>query len=161
VSLEIDATTGAIASLMDRRQGTDLIDGKRCGFSAFSGRPNPGHPAAQGAPKEFDSRKSKAEISWVERGSVRAVVKAVHIWPQIRFEHWVTSRQATICRVTVRVLAEVPPPGEGKINGWQFPLEIVEATGFRSLRPSNRQRYSDFPFGIEAPPRRVLTPDVS
>jgi hypothetical protein len=124
VSLEIDATTGAIASLTGRRQGTDLIDGKRCGFSAFSGCPNRGHPAAQGVPDEFDSRQSKAEISWVERGPVRAVVKAVHIWPQIRFEHWVTLQTGQpFVESRVRVLADVPPvPGEGKINGWQFPL---------------------------------------
>ena len=153
VSVEIDGTIGAITKLMDRRQGNDLIDGKRCAFPVFSGRPNRKHPAAQGVPDEFDSRKSKAEISWVERGPIRAVVKAVHIWPQIRFEHWVTLQAGEpFVESRVRVLADVPPPpGEGKINGWQFPLEIVEGY-WLSFAPAFKPKavIRDFPFGVEA-----------
>jgi alpha-mannosidase len=153
VSVEIDGTMGAITKLLDRRQGNDLIDGKRCAFPVFRGRPNREHPAAQGVPDEFDSRQSKAEISWVERGPIRAVVKAVHTWPKLRFEHWVSLQKGQpYVDSRVRVLADVPPPpGEGKINGWQFPLEIVEGYWLLfapAFKPEAVIR--DFPFGVEA-----------
>ena len=152
VSLELDNTTGAIAKLMDLRQDRNLIDGKRCAFPTFTGRPNRGHPGAQGVPEEFDSRRSKAEIGWVERGPLRATVKAVHTWPQIRFEHWVTLHAGLpFVESRVRVHADIPPlPGEGKINGWQFPLEIEEGY-WLSFAPSflPTALIRDFPFGIE------------
>ena len=152
VSVEIDGTIGAITKLLDRRQGNDLIDGKLCAFPVFSGRPNREHPAAQGVPDEFDSRQSKAEISWVERGPIRAVVMAVHTWPKLRFEHWVSLQKGhPYVDSRVRVLADVPPPpGEGKINGWQFPLEIVEGYWLLfapAFKPEAVIR--DFPFGVE------------
>jgi len=153
VSVEIDGTMGAITKLLDRRQGNDLMDGKRAAFPVFSGRPNRAHPDAQGVPDEFDSRRSKAEIGWVERGPLRAVVKSVHTWPKLRFEHWVSLEQGQpYVDSRVRVLADVPPPpGEGKINGWQFPLEIVEGY-WLSFAPSFKPTavIRDFPFGVEA-----------
>jgi alpha-mannosidase len=152
VSVEIDGTMGAITKLLDRRQGDDLMDGKRCAFPVFTGRPNRAHPNAQGVPEEFDSRRSKTEISWVERGPLRAGVKAVHTWPKLRFEHWVTIEKGQpYVDVRVRLLADVPPPpGEGKINGWQFPLEIVEGY-WLSFAPAFRPTavIRDFPFGVE------------
>jgi alpha-mannosidase len=153
VSLELDGTTGAITKLLDRRQGNDLIDGKVAAFPVFRGRPNLAYPGAQGAPKEFDSRQSQAEITWVERGPMRAVVKSVHTWPKLRFEHWISLQKSSpYVDVRVRVLADVPPPpGEGKINGWQFPLEIVEGY-WLSFAPTFKTEavIRDFPFGVEA-----------
>ena len=158
VSVEIDATTGAIAGLKGSG-GVDLIDGKRCAFPTFSGRPNREYPGAQGITERFDSRRSKAEIGWVERGPVRAVVKAIHSWPQIRFEHSVTlySGQGFVDS-RVRVLADVPPPpGEGKINGWQFPLEIEEGY-WLSFAPAFKPAavIRDFPFGVEASGKEAI-----
>ena len=159
VSVEMDPATGAIARLIDRRQGHDLIDGKRCAFPAFHGRPNREHPAAQGAPDEYDSCQSRAEVSWVERGPVRAVVKAVHLWPGIRFEHWVTLQAGQpFVELRVRVLADVPPAtGEGKINGWQFPLEIAEGYWLSfaaAFKPAVVIR--DFPFGVESATKEAI-----
>lgn len=152
LSVELDATSGAIARLVDRHQGNDLIDGKRRPFPVFSGRPNPKHPAAEDAPDEYDSRQSKAEITWVERGPVRAVVKAVHAWPQVRLEQLVTLQAGQrFVESRIRVLADVPPgTDEGKINGWQFTLDIVEGywLAFASaFKPTAVIR--DFPFGVE------------
>ena len=153
VSVEIDKTIGAITRLTDRRQGNDLIDGKQGAFPVFTGRPNLAYPGAQGVPEQFDSRQSRAEVSWVERGPVRAVVKSVHIWPKLRFEHWISLQKGLpYVDVRVRLLADVPPPpGEGKINGWQFPLEIVEGY-WLSFAPAFKPEavIRDFPFGVEA-----------
>ncbi len=152
VSVEIDETIGAISKLKDRRQENDLIDGKRGAFPLFTGRPNREYPDAQGAPEEFDSRQSHAEVSWVGRGPIRAVVKTVHTWPKLRFEHWISLEKGLPnVDVRVRVMADVPPPpGEGKINGWQFPLEIVEGY-WLSFAPAFKPTavIRDFPFGVE------------
>lgn len=153
VSVEIDGTVGAITKLLDRRRGNDLIDGKRAAFPVFSGRPNRAHPNAQGVPDEFDSRQSQAEISWLERGPIRAVVKSVHTWPKLRFEHWVSLQKGQpYVDSRVRVLADVPPPpGEGRINGWQFPLEVVEGYWLSFAPAFNSEAViRDFPFGVEA-----------
>ena len=159
VSVEIDETIGAISKLTDRRQGSDLLEGKRGAFPVFTGRPNRAYPDAQGVPEEFDSRQSQAEVSWVERGPIRAVVKSVHTWPKLRFEHWIgVQKGLPFVDVRVRVLADVPPPpGEGKINGWQFPLEIVEGYWLRfapAFKPESVIR--DFPFGVEAAAKEAI-----
>ena len=159
VSVELDRASGAIARLVDRRQGLDLIDGERRAFPVFSGRPNQDHPAARGVPAEYNSQQSKAEISWVERGPVRAVVKAVHSWPQLRVEHQVTLQAGQpFVESQIRVLADVPPPpGEGKINGWQFPLEIEEGY-WLSFAPAFKPTavIRDFPFGVEATAKEAI-----
>ena len=153
LSLEIDQTIGAITKLTDRSKGHDLISGRRGAFPVFTGRPNRAYPGAQGVPEEFDSRQSRAEVSWVERGPLRAVVKSVHTWPMLRFEHWISLQKGLpYVDVRVRLLADVPPPpGEGKVNGWQFPLEIVEGYWLHfapAFKPESVIR--DFPFGVEA-----------
>ena len=153
ISLTLDGATGAITKLMDKRRGNDLIDGKRAAFPGFRGRPNRAHPAAQGVPDEFNSQLSKAEITWVERGPIRAMVRVVHTWPKLRFEYWISLQTGSpYVDVRARVLADVPPPpGEGKINGWQFPLEIVEGY-WLSFAPAFKPEavIRDFPFGVEA-----------
>jgi alpha-mannosidase len=153
VFLEIDGKTGAITRLVDRRQGNDLLNGELAAFPVFRGHPNLAYPGAQGVPNEIDSLQSQADVTWVERGPVRAVVKAVHIWPKLRFEHWITLEKGQPnVDVRVRVLADVPPPpGEGKINGWQFPLEIDEGY-WLSFAPAFKPEavIRDFPFGVEA-----------
>ncbi len=159
VAAEIDPQSGAIVRLVDRRQGTDLIDGKRCPFPIFTGRPNKQHPASAGAPDAFNSRQSKAEVSWVERGPLRATVKAVHTWPRLRFENWVTLQAGQpFVESRLRVFADVPPaPGEGTINGWQFPLEITEgywASFAPAFQPAEVIR--DFPFGVEATAKAAI-----
>lgn len=152
VSVELDPANGAIARLTDRRQGQEMIDGRHCPFPVLSGRRNPKHPAAKDAPDRYDSQQSKAQIAWVERGPVRAVVKAVHVWPQVRMEHWVTLQAGQpLVESRVRLLADVPPAcDEGKINGWQFPLDIVEGYWLAmapAFKPTAVLR--DYPFGIE------------
>jgi alpha-mannosidase len=159
VTVELDATSGTIAKLLDKRRGQELIDGKRCAFPRFNGRPNREHPAAQGVPDEYDSQTSQAEITWEERGPLRAVVKAVHHLPKIRLEHWVTLQAGQpFVESRIRLQAEVPPPpGEGKINGWQFPLEIEEGY-WLSFAPAFKPTavIRDFPFGVEATSKEAI-----
>jgi len=151
VSVELDAFNGAISRLFDRKRGIDLIDGKRLPFPVFSGKPN--RKLANNAPEEYDSLHSAAEISWVEKGPVRAIIKVVHLWPMMRFEHWITmyAGQSEV-EVRIRVSADVPPAATlERVNGWQPPLHIIDGywLSFASaFKPTAVIR--DFPFGVES-----------
>jgi alpha-mannosidase len=152
LSVTIDEKSGAITALTDRRQGHDLIRGERSAFPVYTGRPNRDYPGAEKVPESFDSRESRAEVRWVERGPVRATVRVVHTWPKLQFEHWISlDAGAPYVDVRVRVRADVPPrPGEGKINGWQFPIEIEDGYWLwfaPAFTPEAVIR--DFPFGVE------------
>ncbi len=159
ISVDIDETLGAITKLTDRRQGSILIEDKRGAFPVFTGRPNRAYPDAHGVPDAFDSRQSPAEVSWAERGPVRAVVKSVHTWPKLRFENWVSVHTGLpYVDVRVQVHADIPPPpGEGKINGWQFPTEILEGY-WLSFAPAFHPEavIRDFPFGVEAATKSAI-----
>ena len=152
VRVDVDGTTGGITSLMDKRHGHELFDGHRCAFPTFSGRPNRGYLGTMGVPvpETIDSRHATARVTWVERGPLRAVVNAVHTWPHVQCEHWITlhaGRPDVECRV--RLLADVPPlPGD-----WpppMTPLEIVEGY-WLSFAPAFHPTavIRDFPFGVE------------
>lgn len=151
VSVELDAFNGAISRLYDRKRGIDMIDGKRLPFPVFSGKPN--RKIANNAPEEYDSLHSAAVISWVEKGPVRATIKVVHLWPMMRFEHWITLNAGQpAVEVRIRLSADVPPAATlERVNGWQPPLHIIDGywLSFASaFKPTAVIR--DFPYGVES-----------
>ena len=152
VSVQLDPSSGAIARLVDRRSGADLIDGKRRAFPVFRGRPNRKLAGGKDVPEEYDSAKSKADIRWVERGPLRAAVKVAHAWPLLRLEHWITLHAGLPqVEVAVRLSADVPPaPTAERVNAWQPPLHVNDGywLSFASaFKPTAVIR--DFPFGVE------------
>lgn len=153
VSVELDPVSGAIKRLVDRRSGLELIDGQRRPFPVFGGQPSREDPWGKGAPAEYDSAASRATLSWIERGPVRAVVKVAHAWPMMRLEYFVSlcvgSPQV---EVRIRLAAEVPPAQtKERVNAWQLPLHVPDGYWFSfatAFKPT--QVIRDFPFGIEA-----------
>lgn len=97
-------------------------------------------------------------MSWIERGRLRATLKARHNWPFLQFETHVT-----LCaglpwvEVTCRVLTEVPPAPDALGADHRFPVEIKQgywltlAPGFQ---PASVVR--DFPLGIEPTERQAF-----
>lgn len=151
VSVELDAFNGAISRLFDRKRGIEMIDGKRGAFPVFSGPPN--RKLGENSPEEYNSAQSKAEISWVERGPVRAIMKVVHVWPLMRFEHLIILQSGQpLVEVKIRVSAEVPPERTmERVNGWQPPLHILDGYWFSfasAFKPTDVIR--DYPFGVES-----------
>ncbi len=63
VQVRLDPVSGGVASLIDKRSGREAIDGAKGAFPAFSGRPNPGLSLRPKPPANYDSSKSKAQIS--------------------------------------------------------------------------------------------------
>ena len=152
LKVKLDAATGAIASLIDKRDGRQLLRPAGGAFPVFKGRPNASYPLrtifdphnAQST-AYYDSAKSKAEIQWLEKGPVRAVVRAQHSLPLLKFETRVSlCSRAPWVEVLSRVLAEVPPavdavPADIKEGYW---LSLVPA-----FEPATVLR--DFPLAIE------------
>ena len=90
-------------------------------------------------------------IRWIEKGPVRATVKARHVLGLLTFETYVT-----VCaglpwvEVTSRVLARVPPVKDVMGEDHRFPLEIKNGywlTFAPGFHPASVIR--DFPLGIE------------
>ena len=132
-------------------------------------------PAELAIPPEFDSSKSrglreaaasrtqasgeadfrvreKSDIQWLEKGPLRATVRARHYWPLLKFEFHVTlSAHSPRVEVVSRVLAEVPPALDAFDKDHRFPIRIKEgywlnfAPGFEVASVVR-----DYPFGVEA-----------
>jgi hypothetical protein len=151
ISVELDAVNGGICRLFDRKRGMEMIDGKQRAFPIFNGRPN--RKLGEGAPEEYNSIESKAEISWLERGSVRAILKVVHVWPLMRFEHWVILQAGQpLVEIEIKVSADVPPMmTKERVNGWQPPLHITDGYWFSfasAFKPVDVIR--DYPLGVDS-----------
>lgn len=106
----LDPATGAITSLIHKSSGRDTIDGKRCAFPRFTGRPNPNLSRRTEPPSHYDSASSKASLDWVAKGPLLATVRAQHRWKYLNFETRVTLAAGSPCvEVVSRVFAQVPP----------------------------------------------------
>ncbi len=132
--VELDAVTGAVASLIHKASGRETIDGQRSPFPRFTGKPNPNlslHPAP---PANYDSAAAaarpgsalaqlgmraapatepappKPDLDWVAKGPLLATVRARHHWKYLSFETRVTlAAGRPYVEVLSRVLARVPP----------------------------------------------------
>ncbi len=184
LKIKLGSTHGAITSLFDKTTGQEILDGQKCPFPVFKGRPNQDYPLrsafVQGKyPKQdmlipplFDSSKSvalnerndqgdwraisKSTIRWIEKGPVRATVKTSHYWPLLKFETYVTvTTKSPRVEVTSRVLAEIPPALDTRGADGRFPVEIKEGY-WLSFAPNFQTSavLRDFPFGVEPTSQR-------
>jgi alpha-mannosidase len=145
VQVRLDPVSGGVASLIDKRSGREAIDGAKGAFPVFSGRPNPGLSLRPKPPANYDSSKSKAHLDWVEKGPVRATLRAQHHWPYLTFETRVTlAAGIPYVEVLSRMLAGVPPHPDAA------PADIKEGYWFSfgpAFQPTSVIR--DFPLAVE------------
>ncbi len=141
----LDPVTGGIASLVDKRTGEEVLDVGAGAFPRLTGRPNPNLSTKPNPPAFYDSKESKAQIDWLAKGPLFAVVRAQHAWPYMKFETRVTlSSGSPYVEVDTRVLAQVPPHSDAA------PADIREGY-WLCLRPAfpAKQVIRDYPFGAE------------
>ncbi len=156
VRVTLDPVSGAIRSLLDRRTGRELLAGAARPFPTLTGTANGSSPLARppNTPVEpYHTAQTQAQFSWLETGPLRARVRATHPDTRgLRFEITVSLTAASPdVEVQVRVFPDLPPlPGEAKINGWQFPLEITEGY-WLEFAPAFvvETVLRDYPFGAE------------
>ncbi len=154
VKVKLNPKTGAVSSLVDKRTGQEMLNAQKSAFPVFKGRANPEYRLRirEKDNVEFDSSISQAEIRWIEKGPLRATVKARHNWPLLKFETYVTLYESVpYVEVTSRVLADVPPAADAIDENNRFPAEIREGYWF-SFAPGFpiSSVVRDFPLAIEA-----------
>jgi hypothetical protein len=163
LKVRIDPLTGAVASVVDKRSGQEMLKTPGGGFPVFNGTPNPaykpravvgntmfGHKARP-IPERYDSSRSQARIDWTEKGPVRATVRAQHSWPLLTFETRVSLSAGMPCvEVTSRVLCEIPPLPDEFTKEGVFPVDIKQGywlsfiPGFEPV-----EVIRDYPFAVE------------
>ena len=162
--VRMDPDHGAITSLIDKATGQEMLRANNGGFPIFKGTPNQDYClyANNGSkatwqhqvniPKSYDSSTSKATYNWVDKGPLRATLKARHEWPLLLFETWISLYAGSpAVEVTSRVLAEIPPAVDQFDQKDHFPVEIKEGYWF-TFAPNfeTDSIVRDFPLGIEA-----------
>jgi alpha-mannosidase len=94
---------------------------------------------------------SRFGIRWIEKGPLRATLKASHSWPLLKFETCVTlTAGMPFVEVVSRVLVDVPPALDKVNENGRFPLEIKKGY-WLNLAPAfpATSVIRDFPLGIE------------
>ena len=145
VRVRLDPTTGAVASLVAKSPGVEVLDAGNGAFPHFTGRPNPNLSTRPKPPAFYDSKNSKAQIDWIAKGPLWATVRAQHAWPYLRFETRVTlAAGLPYVEVVSRVLALVPPHSDTSPPDIKEGYWISLVPGFPVTR-----LLRDFPFGVE------------
>ncbi len=137
--------SGGIQSLIGKPSGRETLDVAKPAFPAMAGQPNQEYPLRRQIPELYDSATSRAKIDWLERGPLRATVRAMHNWRYCQFETRVTLVAGSPCvEVVSRLLLSVPPKPETVRadiqNGFWFSLAPA-------FQPAKIVR--DFPLAVE------------
>ena len=168
LKLSLDPDHGAIASLIDKRTGQEMLKAGSGAFPIFKGAPNHNYRLyedgsgapwyQQKIPKSYDSASSKATSTWIDKGPLRATVKTRHDWPLLSFETQISLYAGSpSVEIISRVLAQIPPAVDVFDSKDRFPVEIKEGywlTFAPAFQPVSILR--DFPLGIEATERQVF-----
>ncbi len=143
----LDPATGAIANLMHKASGREMLAGQGGAFPRFTGVPNPNLSLRPSPPANYDSATSKGRLDWVARGPVFATVRARHRWKYLHIE-----TRVTLCagrpyvEVVTRVFAQVPPlfRGTGPVD--------MDTGYWLSFTPAFdvSQVVRDYPLAVEA-----------
>jgi alpha-mannosidase len=152
VRVRLDPTHGTLVSLVEKESGKEFISSEKFSTPAFHGQPNLKYPflTRHDPDTSYDSATAKARVLWLEKGPLRATLKAIHTWKQLTFETRVTvfAHSPTV-EILSRVLTRVPPAvddfPEGRAqrdisNGyWLAFAPAFTVTGV----------HRDFPLGVE------------
>ncbi len=151
VRVRLDPEHGGIVSLVEKESGKEFISAEKFCSPAFHGQPNMKYPfLAKDPDAEYDSSRAKATLMWLEKGPLRATLKAVHKWKQLTFETRVTlTPSSPNVEILSRILTSVPPDVD------DFPTGRAERNinhgywlAFAPAFPTTGVR-RDFPLGTE------------
>jgi alpha-mannosidase len=157
IRIRLDPAHGTLLSLVEKKSGKEFISADRFSTPAFHGRPNIKYPFLDRDPDtSYDSNTVKASVLWLEKGPLRATLKAVHKWKQLTFETRVTlfAHSANV-EILSRILTSVPPeadPRSAKLPGEYPHAERDIHNGYwLGFAPAFAidEVYRDFPLGVE------------
>ena len=151
VRLRLDPTHGTLVSLVEKESGAEFISSEKFSTPAFHGQPNLKYPFLDKDPDtSYDSATAKASTLWLEKGPLRATLKAVHTWKQLTYETRVTlSVHSPNVEILSRVLARVPPAVDDFPEGRA--QRDINNGYWLAFAPSftTTAVHRDFPLGVE------------
>ena len=145
--VRIDPKTGAVASLVHKESGREMLDEKRGAFPHFRGKPNPNLSRRPDPPASYDSAASQGRLDWYAKGPLYATVRAHHRFKYLNFETRVTlSAGRPYVEVVSRVFTQVPPLFAGT-----GPLDMTSSAYWLSFVPSFEVQkvVRDYPLAVE------------
>ncbi|MCC7086510.1 MAG: hypothetical protein IT427_16040 [Pirellulales bacterium] len=145
--VKLDPKTGAVASLIHKSSGLEMIAGKQGAFPHFTGTPNPNLSRRPQPPARYDSAASQARLDWYAKGPLFVTVRAHHRWKYLNFESRVTlSAGRPYVEIISRVFTQVPPLFAGT-----GPLDLNSAY-WLSFKPAFdvAKVVRDYPLAVEA-----------
>ncbi len=151
--VRLDPKTGAVASLVYKKSGREMIDGTGGAFPHFTGIPNPNLSLHPQPPARYDSGTSQARLDWCAKGPMFATVCAHHRWKYLNFETRVTlSAACPYVEVVSRVFTKVPP-----LNAGTGPLDMNSAY-WLSFKPAFAvsKVVRDYPLAVEATEKKAF-----
>ncbi len=152
VRVRLDPEHGGIVSLVEKESGKEFISAEKFCSPAFHGQPNMKYPfLAQDPDTAYDSTRAKATLLWLEKGPLRATLKAVHKWKQLTFETRVTlTPSSPNVEILSRILTSVPPDLDGFPNGGRAERNINNGY-WLAFAPAFTTTgvHRDFPLGTE------------
>jgi alpha-mannosidase len=146
--VRVDPKTGAVASLVHKKSGREMIDQKGSAFPHFKGKPNPNLSRRPEPPANYDSATSQGRLDWYAKGPLFATVRAHHRWKYLNFETRVTlTAGRPYVEVVTRVFSQVPPLFAGI-----GPLDMNSSAYWLSFKPSFEVQkvIRDYPLAVEA-----------
>ncbi len=146
--VRLDPKTGAVASLVHKKSGREMIDEKGGAFPHFKGTPNPNLSRRPQPPAKYDSATSQGRLDWYAKGPMFATVRAHHRWKYLSFETRVTlSAGRPYVEVVSRVFSQVPPLFAGT-----GPLDMTSSAYWLSFKPALEVQkvVRDYPLAVEA-----------
>ena len=144
LKVRLDPTTGAIASLIDKRTGHESLR-PGSSYPVFRGQPDPGYPLRGNIPADYDSSKAKAELTWTEDGPVRSTLRARFHFSNLDFETDISlACGEPRVEVVSRVLSAVPPRRDDDPKN-------IQRGWYLDLMPSEKPRevVRDCPLDVE------------
>lgn len=152
IRIRLDSTHGTLVSLVEKRSGKEFISAEKFSTPSFHGQPNMKYPFLDKDPDlSYDSTTAKASVMWLEKGPLRATLRAINKWKQLTFETQVTlSAHSPNVDILSRVLTSVPPALDGFPNGGRAERNINNGY-WLAFAPAFAadEVYRDFPLGVE------------
>jgi alpha-mannosidase len=146
--VRLDPKTGAVASLVHKKTGREMIDQQGGAFPHFKGTPNPNLSRRPQPPASYDSATSQGRLDWYAKGPMFATVRSHHRWKYLNFETRVTlAAGRPYVEVVSRVFSQVPPLFAGL-----GPLDMTSSAYWLSFKPALdiQKVIRDYPLAVEA-----------
>ena len=170
LKVRVSPVNGSIVSLVDKASGREMVDATAGGLPTFRGIGDPQAIPAESwknwfpnqqreQPVVFDTSRERTVMTWMERGPVRATLRARQDGALLKYESWVTlAAGSPYVEVTTRILCHVPPLLDQHDKHWPWFKKAIGNGYWLDFKPAFdvRKVMRDYPLGIEETRRNAF-----